>query len=214
MVDLADVVVWVSVVILFFLFCFQRFGTDKVGYTFAPCICIWFICIALIGVYNIAKWDPSVFKAFNPYYIYLFFKNNKMNGWISLGGIVLAITGICSFWPELVIENLKPSQLVKQIGREEVLPSIEREPRVFSEQCCGFEVNARLSCTLRTTSLKIEKNPILLVFVLPNISHRCYSLECIQGTEAMFADLGHFAVSSIQVGTGSQILYTGMHQFA
>lgn len=101
MVDLADVVVWVSVAILFLLFCFQRFGTDKVGYTFAPCICVWFTCIALIGVYNIAKWDPTVFKAFNPYYIYLFFKNNKMNGWISLGGIVLAITGTSSFWPPI-----------------------------------------------------------------------------------------------------------------
>jgi hypothetical protein len=79
-----------------------------------------------------------------------------------------------------------------------------------------FEVNTRLSGFLRTTSLKVEKNPIFFEnsvgSFLQNISHRCCSLECIAGTEAMFADLGHFAVSSIQVGTGSQSLYTAMPQ--
>lgn len=87
-------VVGVSVAILVVLFCVQRFGTDKVGYSFAPAISIWFTCIALIGVYNIVKFDPTIFKAFNPYYIYTFFKRNKHDGWVSLGGVVLAITGL------------------------------------------------------------------------------------------------------------------------
>lgn len=86
-------VVGVSVAILIVLFCVQRLGTDKVGYSFAPAISLWFICIALIGVYNIVKFDPTIFKAFNPYYIYTFFKRNKHDGWVSLGGVVLAITG-------------------------------------------------------------------------------------------------------------------------
>lgn len=86
-------VVWISVVILIGLFAVQRFGTDRVGYTFAPIICLWFALIAIIGLYNFIKFDPSVVKAINPKYIVDYFKRNKKDAWISLGGVVLAITG-------------------------------------------------------------------------------------------------------------------------
>ncbi|GMN32514.1 hypothetical protein TIFTF001_041749 [Ficus carica] len=88
-----DTVVWISVAILVVLFMVQRFGTDKVGYTFAPIICVWFAFIAGIGVHNFIKFDPTVIKAINPEYIVDYFRRNKKDAWISLGGIVLAITG-------------------------------------------------------------------------------------------------------------------------
>ncbi|KAI4329756.1 hypothetical protein MLD38_028104 [Melastoma candidum] len=88
-----DVVVWTSVAILVCLFMFQRFGTDKVGYTFAPIICVWFILIASIGLYNFLTHDPTIFKALNPIYIVEYFRRNRKEAWISLGGIVLSITG-------------------------------------------------------------------------------------------------------------------------
>lgn len=88
-----DTVVWASVAILVLLFMVQRFGTDKVGYSFAPIICVWFLFIAGIGVYNFIKFDPLVVKAINPKYIVDYFKRNKKQAWISLGGVVLAITG-------------------------------------------------------------------------------------------------------------------------
>lgn len=75
----------------------QRFGTDKVGYSFAPIICVWFLFIAGIGVYNFIKFDPLVVKAVNPKYIVDYFKRNKKQAWISLGGVVLAITGIHTY---------------------------------------------------------------------------------------------------------------------
>ncbi|KAM1207614.1 hypothetical protein COP2_008425 [Malus domestica] len=86
-------VVLISVVILIALFMVQRFGTDKVGYSFAPIICIWFTMIGGIGIYNFIKFDPTVVKALNPQYIVDYFRRNKKDAWISLGGIVLAITG-------------------------------------------------------------------------------------------------------------------------
>lgn len=86
-------IVWISVAILVCLFMFQRLGTDKVGYSFAPIICLWFTFIASIGVYNFIKYDPTVIKAINPKYIIDYFKRNKKEAWISLGGVVLAITG-------------------------------------------------------------------------------------------------------------------------
>ncbi|KAI3460823.1 hypothetical protein Pfo_017486 [Paulownia fortunei] len=88
-----DGIVWISVAILVFLFMVQRFGTDKVGYSFAPIICVWFSFIAGIGVYNFIKYDLSVVKAINPKYIVDYFKRNKDQAWISLGGVVLSITG-------------------------------------------------------------------------------------------------------------------------
>lgn len=84
---------WISVAILVCLFSVQRFGTEKVGYSFAPIICIWFAFIGGIGVFNFFKFDPTVVKAINPLHIVDYFKRNKEQAWISLGGIVLAITG-------------------------------------------------------------------------------------------------------------------------
>ncbi|XP_015169882.1 potassium transporter 5-like [Solanum tuberosum] len=85
--------VWIAVAILLLLFMFQRFGTEKVGNTFAPILCLWFIFIAGIGLYNFAKYDPTVIRALNPKYIIDYFKRNKKNAWISLGGVVMCITG-------------------------------------------------------------------------------------------------------------------------
>ncbi|KAL4362165.1 hypothetical protein GQ457_04G028640 [Hibiscus cannabinus] len=83
----------IAVVILVFLFTIQRFGTSKVGYTFAPILCIWFILIGGIGFYNIVKHDVAVLKAINPMYIVHYFMRNKMDAWVSLGGVVLCTTG-------------------------------------------------------------------------------------------------------------------------
>ena len=92
-----DLIVWISVAILILLFLIQRFGTDKVGYTFSPILCFWFVLIFGIGIYNILKFDPSVVKAVNPMYIIEYFRRNKKEAWMSLGGVVLCTTG-CNFF--------------------------------------------------------------------------------------------------------------------
>lgn len=96
-----DVVVAVACVILVGLFTLQRFGTDKVGWIFAPVVLIWFLSIGIIGVYNIIKHEPAVFRAFSPYYIVHYFVNNKKDAWVSLGGIVLSITGTEALYADL-----------------------------------------------------------------------------------------------------------------
>jgi KUP system potassium uptake protein len=60
----------------------------------APIILTWFILIAGTGIYNLFKHDAGVLKAFNPKYIVDYFKRNGKQGWISLGGVILCITGI------------------------------------------------------------------------------------------------------------------------
>ncbi|KAF8390382.1 hypothetical protein HHK36_024908 [Tetracentron sinense] len=89
-----NAVVLVSIVILVGLFSIQRFGTGKVGFTFAPALALWFFSLGSIGIYNILKYDITVVRAFNPAYIYFFFKRNSGKAWSSLGGCVLCITGV------------------------------------------------------------------------------------------------------------------------
>lgn len=86
-------VVVVSIIILVVLFSIQRFGTGKVGFLFAPILALWFFSLGAIGIYNLVKHDISVLRAFNPVYIYLFFKKNSVDAWSALGGCVLCITG-------------------------------------------------------------------------------------------------------------------------
>ncbi|ERN16966.1 potassium transporter 5 [Amborella trichopoda] len=94
-------IVSISVAILVCIFLVQRFGTDKVGYSFAPIILVWFLFIGVIGFYNFCKYDPGVIKAFNPKYIIDYFSRNKKDAWISLGGIVLCITGTEAMFADL-----------------------------------------------------------------------------------------------------------------
>ncbi|KAJ8766089.1 hypothetical protein K2173_020605 [Erythroxylum novogranatense] len=88
-----DVVVIVSVIILVGLFSMQHYGTDRVGWLFAPIVLLWFLLIGGIGMFNILKYDRSVLKAFLPVYIYRYFRRGGKDGFTSLGGIMLSITG-------------------------------------------------------------------------------------------------------------------------
>ncbi|KAL5222499.1 hypothetical protein ABZP36_027212 [Zizania latifolia] len=101
----------IAIAILIVLFLVQRFGTDKVGYTFAPIILAWFILIAGIGVYNLFKHDTGVLKAFNPKYIVDYFKRNGKQGWISLGGVILCITGTEAMFADLGHFNVRAIQI-------------------------------------------------------------------------------------------------------
>ncbi|KAF7829372.1 putative potassium transporter 12 [Senna tora] len=95
--DTREVVI-VSIIVLVALFSIQQFGTAKVGFLFAPALALWFFSLAFIGVHNIFKHDTSVLRAFNPAYIYYFFKKNTTTAWSSLGGCVLCITAMKIFF--------------------------------------------------------------------------------------------------------------------
>lgn len=90
---IADVVVIVAVVILVGLFSMQHYGTDKVGWLFAPIVLLWFLLIGGIGIFNIFKHDRNVLRAFSPIHIFRYFRRGGRSSWNSLGGIMLSITG-------------------------------------------------------------------------------------------------------------------------
>ncbi|CAF1744883.1 unnamed protein product, partial [Brassica oleracea var. botrytis] len=87
-------VVMIACALLVGLFVLQHRGTNKVAFLFAPIMILWLFSIATVGLYNIFKWNPSVYKALSPHYIYKFFRDTGKEGWLSLGGILLCITAI------------------------------------------------------------------------------------------------------------------------
>ncbi|KAH7666847.1 Potassium transporter protein [Dioscorea alata] len=101
----------IAVAILIALFLAQRFGTDKVGYSFAPIISPWLVFIGLIRAYNLIKYDICVLRAFNPKYIVDYFRRNGQQGWISLGGIILCITGTEAMFADLGQFNIRAIQV-------------------------------------------------------------------------------------------------------
>ncbi|KAL6972046.1 Potassium transporter, partial [Sarracenia purpurea var. burkii] len=94
-------VVIMAVVLLLVLFLFQRFGTSKVSITFSPIMLMWFGTNFLIGIYNIAKYEPTIFKGLSPHYIITFFSRNGRDGWTLLGAIFLCITGAEAMFADL-----------------------------------------------------------------------------------------------------------------
>lgn len=94
-------VVPITCFIIICLFALQRYGTHRVSFLFAPIILTWLICISGLGIYNIVKWNPSIFQALSPYYMYNFLKITKRSGWMSLGGILLCITGSEAMFADL-----------------------------------------------------------------------------------------------------------------
>ncbi|XP_057437293.1 potassium transporter 8-like [Lotus japonicus] len=91
----------VACIILVFLFSLQHYGTHRVGILFAPVVMTWLLCISGIGLYNILHWNPHVYRAFSPVYMFKFLKKTQRGGWMSLGGILLCITGSEAMFADL-----------------------------------------------------------------------------------------------------------------
>ncbi|KAF9626283.1 hypothetical protein IFM89_031953 [Coptis chinensis] len=87
--------------ILVCLFSLQHYGTHRIGFLFAPIVITWLVCISSIGIYNIVHWNPHVYQALSPYYMYKFLKKTQRKGWMSLGGILLCITGSEAMFADL-----------------------------------------------------------------------------------------------------------------
>ncbi|KAI7750547.1 hypothetical protein M8C21_016399 [Ambrosia artemisiifolia] len=94
-------VIPITCFILVCLFALQHYGSHRIGFIFAPIVLLWLLCLSGLGLYNILYWDPHVYKALSPYYMYKFLKKTKTRGWMSLGGILLCITGSEAMFADL-----------------------------------------------------------------------------------------------------------------
>lgn len=96
----APYTVWITVTILLVLFAVQRFGTAIVGTAFGPIMAIWFLTIAVLGVYGIGQ-HPEVLVAFSPQYALAFLYQEGFASVFILGAIFLSVTGAEAMYADM-----------------------------------------------------------------------------------------------------------------
>jgi KUP system potassium uptake protein len=109
-----------SVAVLVALFLLQRFGTGAVGKVFGPVISIWFLTLAVIGVFHIAA-EPAILSALNPIHAFGFLAERGWYVLIAVGAVVLAITGAEALYADMGHFGRTPIQ-VAWVGL--VLPAL------------------------------------------------------------------------------------------
>ena len=97
---LGDFVVPITVVILVALFAVQSRGTAKVATFFGPITLLWFIVIAVAGLWHVAL-NPVVLYAFNPWHGVSFLVHHGIVGLFTLGAVFLVVTGSEALYADL-----------------------------------------------------------------------------------------------------------------
>jgi KUP system potassium uptake protein len=102
-------IVPLTIVILIALFSAQSYGTARVAAFFGPITLLWFIAIAVAGLWHVSG-NLSVFEALNPIYGISFLAGHGMIGLLTLGAVFLAVTGAEALYADLGHFGRKPIQ--------------------------------------------------------------------------------------------------------
>jgi len=89
-----------TLVILIGLFAMQNRGTAKIGAYFGPVMLLWFFVLSVMGVLALAK-APQVLWAMNPWYGIRLFAVEPWTAFVSLGSVVLAVTGCEALYADM-----------------------------------------------------------------------------------------------------------------
>ncbi len=103
-------IVPIALVVLVTLFATQRYGTAKVGRVFGPVMVIWFLVLAVLGVFNILH-EPEVLHALNPWWALQFFQAHTFGGIFILGAVILAVTGGAAIYTDMGHFGPRPIRL-------------------------------------------------------------------------------------------------------
>jgi len=89
-----------TLIILVGLFVLQSRGTGHIGRLFGPIIVFWFAVLSILGVRAILQ-TPEILWAINPYYGIDLFLNEPWTAFVSLGLVVLAVTGCEALYADM-----------------------------------------------------------------------------------------------------------------
>ena len=103
-------VVPVTLAIIVVLFLFQSKGTAAVSILFGPIMVIWFVVMALMGLWHIGD-DIGILTALNPLHAAGFIVNNGFASLIVLGSVFLAVTGGEALYADMGHFGRKPIRL-------------------------------------------------------------------------------------------------------
>ena len=103
-------VVPLSLIILIGLFVIQSRGTHKIGRLFGPVMLLWFLALAYFGLVSIID-SPRILAAVNPLYALDMFLEAPWVAFVSLGAVVLAVTGCEALYADMGHFGKRPIQL-------------------------------------------------------------------------------------------------------
>ncbi|WP_028537303.1 low affinity potassium transporter Kup [Paludibacterium yongneupense] len=106
---LARFVLPMAITVLVGLFLLQRFGTASVGKMFGPVMMVWFLTLAVLGLHNIVQ-APQVLQAINPWHGVAFILEHRFGAFLTLGAVVLALTGGEALYADMGHFGRKPIQ--------------------------------------------------------------------------------------------------------
>ncbi|KAG0190228.1 hypothetical protein DFQ28_002362 [Apophysomyces sp. BC1034] len=105
--SLARYVLPITLVILIALFMLQKHGTEVVGRLFGPVMIVWFVTLALLGLYHISS-APRVIAALNPWYAIRFMHDHAVQAYHVLGSVFLVLTGAEALYADMGHFGAKP----------------------------------------------------------------------------------------------------------
>jgi len=105
--SLESLVLPITIAILVALFSIQRFGTHVIGRVFGPVMVVWFTVLAAAGLGRIVA-HPAIVEALSPHHGVEFFLDHPGVAFISLGAIVLTITGAEALYADMGHFGRKP----------------------------------------------------------------------------------------------------------
>ena len=94
------IVIPITLFVLTGLFVLQKRGTAHVGRLFGPVMAIWFTVLGVLGAINIVH-VPHVLAALDPRHAIEFLVTHGSLGFLSLGSVVLAVTGAEALYADM-----------------------------------------------------------------------------------------------------------------
>src|SRR5688500_5280875 len=108
---LSRVVIPIAFIIIALLFAVQSHGTARVGGLFGWIMLAWFLSIAVLGIRGIIG-HPGILTAANPWHAVQFFVAHPLTSFVSLGAVVLVVTGGEALYADMGHFGPKPIRLV------------------------------------------------------------------------------------------------------
>ena len=99
-----------SIVVIVALFAVQIRGTASIGRAFGPVMAAWFIVLAAMGLFQIAR-NPDVLTAVSPHYAALVCLHHGWLAFVTLGSVVLAVTGAEALYADMGHFGAQPIRL-------------------------------------------------------------------------------------------------------
>jgi KUP system potassium uptake protein len=99
-----------AVLILIALFAVQPQGTARIGRAFGPIMVLWFLTLAVLGLWSVAR-HPGVLTAIDPRYGFSYLFSGGAGGFLVLGAVFLCVTGAEALYADMGHFGARPIRL-------------------------------------------------------------------------------------------------------